>query len=133
MKPFTRNDTTPRARAMWAKSIERLIAEIDRPEPLYRHFRRLYRKDVARACIPALTEVRWVLIEQETSVRPEAMARLRGFMTDGGLSPLYRDDVEKARRASHELASAFVVPAAAHAAKPAREFDIRVAAGSVRA
>ncbi len=132
MKLFTRDDTTPRARNTWARSIERLIADIDRPEPLYRHYRPLYRKDVARACVPALTEIRWVLIEQATPVRPEAMARLREFMTDGGTSPLYRGDAEAARRAAHELASAFVVQAP-RAPKSEREFEVRVPAGSARA
>jgi hypothetical protein len=118
-------DTTPRARATWAKSIEHLIGEIGRPQPLLRSMRPLYRRDVAAACVPALTEIRWVLVDDTAFVRPEAMARLRGFMTDGGRSPLFRDDPDGARRAARELASAFVIPAGSHATKAAHELEIR--------
>jgi hypothetical protein len=135
MNLVLRNDTTPRARATWAKSIQRLIADVDRPQPLLRSMRPLYRRDVAAACVPALTEIRWVLAGAAAFVRPEAMARLRAFMTDGTRSPLYRDEPEVARRVAHELASAFVVPAAGHATKAPQQIEIRgrVPAGSARA
>ena len=125
MKRFTRDDTTPRARTRWARSIEHLIADADRRERYHPYARPIYRKDVVRACAPALTEIRWVLVEQETTVRPEAMARLRQFLTDGAASPLHRDDALAARRAAHEIASAFVVPAAVHVPAPAREHAVR--------
>jgi hypothetical protein len=131
MKLNLRNDTTPRGRKIWARSIQHLIGELDRPQPLLRSFRPLYRREVAAACVPALTEIRWALLDDTVAVRPEAMARLRDFMTDGGRSPLYRDDPEAARRAAHELASAFVVPAA----KSVDDLEIRgrVPASSARA
>jgi hypothetical protein len=115
MKLFSRDDTTPRARAMWARSIDRLLAEVGRaPSPL-RTVRRLYRRDVALASAPALLEIEEVLLDPTAAVRPEAMRRLRAFLTDGGRSRLYRDDPEAARRAAREIAAAFVVPA--HAAR----------------
>jgi hypothetical protein len=132
MNMFTRNDTTPRARETWAKSIARLLAELERPEPLLRGFRRLYRRDVAAACASSLNEIRWVLVDEAVAVRPEAMARLRAFLTDGAGSPLYRDDAERARRAAREIAAAFVVPAGMHAAKetaPLEQHDHAAVAG----
>ena len=80
---------------------------------------RLYRRDVAAACAHSLAEIRRVLVDEGATVGPEAMRRLREFLTDGARSPLYRDDVEQARRTAAELAVAFVVPAHAHRAKPA--------------
>jgi hypothetical protein len=119
MKLFApRDDTTPTARAMWGKSIARLLDEIDRPQSLMRSTRRLYRRDVAAACTHSLIEIRWVLIDDTATVRPEAMRRLREFLTDGASSPLYRDDPEQARRVARELAAAFVVPAHADTRLP---------------
>lgn len=120
MNLFVRNDTTPRARASWSKSIGRQLGEIDRPQPLLRSMRPLYRRDVAIACAPALTEIRWVLDDSSAPVRPEAMRRLRDFLTDGARSPLYRNDPEVARRVAHEIASAFVVPGATRDATPSQ-------------
>ena len=60
-----------------------------------------------------------MLLDGTATVRPEAMRRLRVFLTDGARSPLYRDDPARAHRAAHELAVAFVVPAHAAADKPA--------------
>jgi hypothetical protein len=125
MKLFHHNDSTPRARASWARSIESLIRDIDRPQPLLRSMRPIYRRDVAAAAVPALTEIRWVLVDEQAIVRPEAMARLREFLTDGSRSPLYHDDPEAARRLAHELASAFVVPASSYATKAARDHEVR--------
>jgi hypothetical protein len=111
MNLFCRDDTTPRARATWARAIDRLLDELGRtPSPL-RNLRRLYRHDVALASAPALLEIEEVLRDPTAAVRPEAMRRLRAFLTDGGRSRLYRDDPEAARRAARELAVAFVVPA----------------------
>jgi hypothetical protein len=104
---FTRDDTTARARVMWARSIARLVQELERPESLLRAATRLYRRDVAAACAPSLNEIRWVLVDDAAAVRPEAMRRLRAFMTDGARSPLYRDEPEHARRTARELAVAF--------------------------
>jgi hypothetical protein len=109
---FVRNDTTARARASWAKAIGTLLSEIDRPQPRFRSLRPLYRRDVLLACAPALTEIRWVLEDSAAHVRPEAMRRLRDFLTDGASSPFYGDDPLVAGRVGHEIASAFVVPAA---------------------
>lgn len=125
MKLFHHNDSTPRARASWARSIESLIRDIDRPQPLLRSMRPIYRRDVAAAAVPALTEIRWVLVDEQAIVRPEAMARLREFLTDGSRSPLYHDDPEAARRLAHELASAFVVPASSYATKAAQDHEVR--------
>jgi hypothetical protein len=112
MHLFTRDETTRRARARFARSIELLLAELERPEPRLRSMRRLYRRDVAAACAHSLTEIRWVLVDQTAPVRPEDMRALRSFLIDGARSPLYRDDAERARRVSHELAVAFSVPVA---------------------
>ena len=125
MKLFHHDDTTLRARTTWARSIEHLIREIDRPQPLLRSMRPIYRRNVAAAAVPALTEIRWVLVDDQATVKPEAMARLREFLTDGSRSPLYHDDPEAPRRVAHELASAFVVPAASHATKTARDHEVR--------
>jgi hypothetical protein len=114
MKLFARDDTTTRARAIWATSIARLLDEIDRPLPLMRIGRPLYRRDVAAACAHSLLEIRWVLIDETATIHPEAMQRLRELLTDGARSPLYRDDPAYARQVAHELAVAFVVPAHAH-------------------
>jgi hypothetical protein len=123
MHLFVRHDTTLRARATWARSIDRLLDEVQQPQPLLRSMRRLYRRDVAAACAGSLTEIRWVLADDTATVRPEAMRRLREFLTDGVRSPLYRADVEQARRTAHELAVAFVVPAHDHRVKPAAYRD----------
>ena len=125
MKLFHHNDVAPRSCATWARSIEHLIRDIERPQPLLRSMRPLYRRSVAAAAVPALTEIRWVLVDDEASVTPEAMYRLREFLTDGGRSPLFGYDPEAARRAAHELASAFVVPAASHAMKTVRDHEVR--------
>ena len=76
MKLFHHDDTTPRARATWARSIERLIREIDRPQPLLRSMRPIYRRDVAAAAVPALTEIRWVLIDDQATVEAGARRRI---------------------------------------------------------
>lgn len=134
MKLFHHNDMTPRARATWARSIEHLIGDLDRRQPLLRSMRPVYRRNVAVTAVPALTEIRWVLVDDQASVTPEAMSRLREFLTDGSRSPLYGYDPEAARRAAHELASAFVVPAAGHAIKTVRDHEVRepISAGSAR-
>ena len=119
MNLFARDDTTTRARARWARSIARLLEDLDRRQPLMRSARPLYRRDVAAACAHPLTEIRWVLVDGTATVRPEAMRRLRAFLTDGTRSPLYRDDPERAQRAAHELAAAFVVSAHSAASLPA--------------
>jgi hypothetical protein len=115
MHLFTRDETTRQARARWARSIDRLLAELERPEPLLRSARRLYRRDVAAACANSLIEIQWVLVDQAANVRPEEMRSLRSFLTDGAGSPLYRDDAERAGHLAHELAVAFTVPAPARA------------------
>jgi hypothetical protein len=115
---FVRNDTTARARANWAKAIGTLLNEIDRPQPRLRSLHPLYRRDVLFACAPALTEIRWVLEDSAAPVRPEAMRRLRDFLTDGASSPFYGDDPLVAGRVGHEIARAFVVPAATRDATP---------------
>ena len=122
MKLFARDDTTPRARAMWARSIARLLQDIHRPQSPLRG-RRLYRRDVAAACVRSLTEIRWVLVDDTATVTPETMRRLRAFLTDGAGSPLYRDDPARTRQRARELAIAFVVPAhaPAHAVQAERE------------
>jgi hypothetical protein len=107
MRVFARDDTTTRARAAWAVAIARLVDELERPESLLRAATRLYRRDVAAACAPSLIEIRRVLVDDAAAVRPEAMRRLRAFMTDGARSLLYRDEPEHARRAARELAVAF--------------------------
>jgi hypothetical protein len=110
---FSRDPTTPRARVRWAKSIAKLADELRKPQSPIRSVRRLYRPDVAAACTPELIEIESVLRDPAARVRPEAMRRLRAFLTDAG-SPLYRDKPEAAHRSARELASAFVVPAYAH-------------------
>jgi hypothetical protein len=124
MRFFTRDDTTARARAMWARSIARLVQELEHPESLLRATTRLYRRDVAAACAASLDQVRWVLVDDAAVVRPEAMRRLRAFMTDGAGSPLYRDEPEHARRTARELALAFAYfagPQAAPAPAPVEQ------------
>ena len=86
MNLFHHNDMTPRARATRARSIEHLLRDIDRPQPILRSARPLYRRNVAAACVPALTEIRWVLVDDEAFVRPEAMSWLHAFLTDGSRS-----------------------------------------------
>jgi hypothetical protein len=112
---------------MWAKSIGRLLDELARPQPPLRSARGLYRLDVAAACAHSLTEIRWVLIDETAAVQPEAMRRLRAFLTDGARSPFYREDAERARRAARELAVAFVVPAHAQPIKPEAALQHRAA------
>jgi hypothetical protein len=130
MNIFERDDTTPRARETWARSIDGLLKDIDRPQPLLRSMRPLYRREVAAASAPSLNEIRWVLADQTTTVRPEAVRRLREFLTDGARSPLFHDDAEQARRRAREIAAAFVVPAGAHATKPSPSVQERVAAAA---
>jgi hypothetical protein len=109
--PFNHNDTTPRARASWARSIDGLLAETERRQPLLRSMRSIFRRDVVRACSPSLLEIRGVLVDPSAEVRPEAMRRLRDFITDGTRSPLVRGELEPARRVAHELALTFVIDA----------------------
>jgi hypothetical protein len=117
MRFFTRDDTTTHARAMWARSIARLVHELERPESVLRAATRLYRRDVAAACAPSLDQIRWVLVDDAAVVRPEAMRRLHAFMTDGARSPLYRDEPEHARRTARELALTFAYFAGPRAAQ----------------
>jgi hypothetical protein len=132
---FVRNDNTARARANWAKAIGTLLNEIDRPQPRLRSLHPLYRRDVLFACAPALTEIRWVLEDSAAPVRPEAMRRLRDFLTDGASSPFYGDDPLVAGRVAHEIARAFVVPAAMRDTTPSQtaEAERRELAHPVRA
>jgi hypothetical protein len=118
MRWFTRDDTTPSARAMWAKSISQLLEDLARPEPPFQLAGPLYRRDVATACAHSLDEIRGVLADDAATVRSEAMRRLRAFMTDGATSPFYGVQPEHARRAGREIAAAFRVPAFASAALP---------------
>jgi hypothetical protein len=115
---FVRQSINARGRASWSRSIGRLLSEVDRPSPVLRSMRPIYRRDVARACAPALAEIRWVLDDRSAPVRPEAVRRLRDFLTYGGGSPLFGDDPKGARRGARELAAAFVVPAVMHSAAP---------------
>jgi hypothetical protein len=112
---FSRDPTTLRARARWAKSIAKLADELRKPQSPIRGVRRLYRPEVAAACTPELIEIESVLRDPTARVRPEAMRRLQDFLTDAG-SPLYRDRPDAANRTARELVSAFVVPAHAHIA-----------------
>jgi hypothetical protein len=112
---FSRDPTTPRARVRWAKSIAKLADELRKPPSPIRGVRRLYRPEVAAACTPELIEIESVLRDPTARVRPEAMRRLRDFLTDAG-SPLYRDAPDAAHRTAREIAAAFVVPAHAHVA-----------------
>jgi hypothetical protein len=109
--PFTHNDTTPRARASWARSIDGLLADADRRQPLLRSMRSIFRPAVVRACAPSLLEIRSVLVDPSADVRPETMRRLRDLITDGSRSPLIRGELEPARRVAAELAVAFAVNA----------------------
>jgi hypothetical protein len=118
MTLFSRDLTTARARATWTRSIDGLLDELVRPQPRLRSLRPLYRREVGRACAHSLTEIRWVLADRTATVRPEAMRRLREFLTDGASSPLYGRDAEQARRAARELAVAFVVSAHGAGEKP---------------
>jgi hypothetical protein len=102
---------------MWARSIARLVQELERPESLLGGATRLYRRDVAAASAPFLDQIRWVLVDDAAVVRPEAMRRLHAFMTDGARSPLYRDEPEHARRTARELALAFAYFAGPRAAQ----------------
>jgi hypothetical protein len=60
------------------------------------------------------------------------MRRLRDFLTDGASSPFYGDDPLVAGRVGHEIASAFVVPAARRDATPSHA-ERRELAHSVQA
>lgn len=111
MFPFSYNDLTPRARAGWARSIDTLLADADRRRPLLRSMRSIFRPDVVRACAPSLLEIRGVLADPSAEVRPVAMRRLRGLITDGATSPLVRGELEAARRVARELAITFVIDA----------------------
>jgi hypothetical protein len=124
MKPFAaRDDTTARARVMYARTIARLLREIDRPQWCIRTVGGIYRRDVAAACTNSLIEIRWVLLDDVATVQPEGMLRLRAFLTDEVSSPLHGDDPELARRVAHELAVAFVVSAHAIKSVPARRLQ----------
>jgi hypothetical protein len=114
--PFNHNDTTPRARASWARSIDSLLADADRRQPLLRSMRSIFRPAVVRACAPSLLEIRSILVDPSAEVRPEAMRRLRDFITDGSRSPLIRGELEAARRVAEELAIAFTLNAHSGAA-----------------
>ena len=111
MFPFNHNDTTPRARASWARSIDGLLAESERRQPLLRGMRSIFRPPVVRACAPSLLEIRGVLANPSAEVRPEAMRRLRDFITDGTRSPLVRGELEAAQRVAQELAITFAIDA----------------------
>jgi hypothetical protein len=129
--PFNRNDTTPRARASWARSIDGLLADVERRQPLLRSMRSIFRRDVVRACAPSLLEIRAVLVDPSAEVRPEAMRPLRDFITDGSRSPLIRGELEPARRVADELAITFVLNAHSGAtpAAPSTTLEERVAIG----
>ncbi len=119
------NDTTPRARAGWARSIDSLVADAERRQPTLRSMRSLFRPAVVRACAPSLLEIRTVLVDPSAQVRPEAMRRLRDLVTDGSRSPLIRGELEAARRVAEELAIAFTLNA--HSAAPHAPVEEQVA------
>jgi hypothetical protein len=128
--PFTHNDMTPRARASWARSIDGLLADADKRQPLLRSMRSIFRPAVVRACAPSLREIRTVLVDPTAAVRPETMRRLREFITDGSRSPLVRGELEPARRTAEELAIAFTLNAhTAATASPATTVAEQVAVG----
>ncbi len=119
MFPFDHNDTTPRARVSWARSIDGLLADAGRRPPRLRSMRGIFRPDVVQACAPSLLEIREVLADPSAEVRPEAMRRLRDYITDGTRSPLVRGELEAARRFARELAIAFALVAHSGAAPSA--------------
>jgi hypothetical protein len=113
-----RDDTSARACGVWVKSINRLERELSRAPVLTLRGNPLYRRRVAKACLPDLLEIRAVLGEAAGSVPPHAMRRLREFLTDGANSPFYDENPESARRGAHELATTFAFYAASAAIEP---------------
>ena len=97
------DDTTPEMRASWASSIAMLLEEIEQPQPLVRSLRCGYRKDVARACAPALIAIHDLLDDTSARVTADAMWLLREFLCDRAHSPLYGYDLEHARLHASEL------------------------------
>ena len=112
---ITHDVTAMRERTRWGRSIERLLGDAERRQGLIRAARPLVEARVVAACAPALAEIRDVLVDPDATVTPQAMHRLRTFLTDGASSPLYGEDPEAARQTSRHLAVAFVVPAVMHA------------------
>jgi hypothetical protein len=100
-------EAAPDMRATWAETIGTLLDEIERPQPLIRSIRLLYRRDVAQACAASLSTIRAVLVDRSVDVEPAPMRRLRAFLADAARSPLYGYDLEQARQAARELELAF--------------------------
>ena len=60
------------------------------------------------SCVPALHTIKEVLADPARHVAPNAIQKLRAFLTDGASSPLFRDDPDAARLVVEELAEIFV-------------------------
>lgn len=91
-------------RLMWVASIDRTLETACANEGRSS----LLRPDVVWSCVPALHSIKEVLADPSRDVSPQAIRRLRAFLTDGARSPLFRDDPDKAREAVEALAVAFV-------------------------
>jgi hypothetical protein len=90
-------------RLMWVASIDRTLEAACTPAA----GRSMLRADVVWSCVPALHRIKEVLADPARTVAPQAIRRLRAFLTDGASSPLFRDDPEAARQAVEALAVAF--------------------------
>jgi hypothetical protein len=104
-------EVAPDMRATWAETIGSLLEETEKPQPLIRGIRLVYRRDVALACADSLAEIRGALVDRSVDVGPVPMRRLRAFLADAARSPLYGYDREQARRSARELELAFCVRA----------------------
>ncbi len=90
-------------RLMWVASIDRTLEACAEPGS-----RSLIRAEVVWSCVPALHAIKGVLADPARHVAPNAIKKLRAFLTDGASSPLFRDDPDAARMVVEELAEVFV-------------------------
>jgi hypothetical protein len=92
-------------RLMWVASIDRTLEAACAEQGSHRS---LIRADVVWSCVPALHTIKEVLADPARHVAPNAIKKLRAFLTDGASSPLFRNDPDAARIVVEELAEVFV-------------------------
>jgi hypothetical protein len=92
-------------RLLWVASIDRTLEAACAEQGTHRS---LIRADVVWSCVPALHTIKEVLADPARHVAPNAIKKLRAFLTDGASSPLFRNDPDAARIVVEELAEVFV-------------------------
>jgi hypothetical protein len=103
-----------RRRRVWARSVHRLLEAVSRASPSwwqyphpYWDFPPLTRRQVVWACRPALLAIAATLCDQRQPISAAALRKLKTFLCDPSVSPLFGDDPVVARCAAQQLQCSF--------------------------